>query len=201
MAQIVKHSAVYREEDEENQLSLMPITPPFSEEQRQALKNEGYQEGYVQGQEEARFIAHQQMNDLKEQLETLLHAIPQAIEQCRLDMNKDLVAMSLLIIQRYFVEQCIDAKLLEAQINQLLNQLNNQQSIELYLHPADIKALQQGLIQLKTSKQQITIKNDEALALGGFIIKTSHGVFDASIEKQIDKLKEHLICIKEGSLV
>ena len=196
MAQVFKHHNVQKAEIIHETILEQPSVPAVSEEELLALKEEAYQQGYLQGQEDANTLAHQQMNKLKEQLEQLLCSIPQAIEQQRFNLHTELAAITVLILQSYFAEQVIDKKALETKINLLLTQINTQQNIELYLHASDIKALQHGEIQLNAVKNQITIKSDEALALGGFIIKTQHGTFDASLEKQINKLKDYLAHIK-----
>jgi flagellar assembly protein FliH len=197
MAQVFKHYLVQQETLNTTEAEPILLAPSFSEEELSALKHEAYQQGYVQGAEEARALAHLQTHELEERLKQLIQAIPQAIEQNRLDMKQDLSALSLLIMERFFTEQCTDIKALETQINQILTQLNQQQQIELSLHPEDVKALQKGLMHLKATPKHLTIKQDESMTLGGFIIKTPHGIFDARIEQQIDQLKEYLIQIKQ----
>ena len=126
-----------------------------------------------------------------------LAAIPKAIAQNRLDLNPEIADIVLLISQQFFIEQQKDSQALSQQINQVLGQLNNKHNVELCLHPQDINALQNGAIQLDaTHLNGLKIKSDESLVLGGYVLKTNHGVFDASIEKQIDKLKEVLIQLK-----
>lgn len=162
------------------------------------LKNEAYQEGYKLGKEEGKAIAEQQMLQIKQQLETTLLAIPQAIEQNRLALNKEIADIVLHVVQQFFAEKEANPQILAQQINQLLKQLNSQQSIELYLHPKEIELLQNGLIQLHTHHLNgLKIKANDNLALGGYVIKTEHGMFDASIEKQIERLKELLIQLRQ----
>lgn len=200
MAQIFKHHIVQKEESASETNKPMPSTPSFSEEELQTLTEEARQQGYVHGQKEAANLAQQQMNGLKGQLEQLLCSIPQAVEQHRLELHHELAAITLSILHSYFAEQIVDKKSLENKINNVLTQLNNQHSIELYLHASDIKALQEGDIQLNAVKNQITIKTHETLALGGFIIKTPHGSFDASVEKQLNQLKDYLSSMKQQEL-
>jgi flagellar assembly protein FliH len=196
MAQVFKLHKIQIEEAMPEVVLAIPAPPPISEQELMAAKEESFQQGYSQGRDDANTISQQQMDKVKEQLERLLCSIPQALEQQRLALQQDIAALSIHIIQSYFTEQILDKKILETNINRLLAQINSQQSIELYLHSTDIKALQSGAIQLNAIKNQITIKSDEALALGGFIIKTPHGNFDASIENQINKLKDYLIHMK-----
>ena len=196
MAKIIKHTQVQREELNEVAVLFTEPVSSFNEEQIAALKQEAYEQGYLKGQKEAIELAHRQMDELKTRMEQMLASIPLALTHNRLDMQKELVSMCLFIVQSYFVAQSVDPQLLETQINQLLTQINNQQTIELHLHPHDLKMLQKGLIKLIAVKNEITIKNEESLALGGFIIKTPHGLFDASLEKQLDKLKHYLLSIR-----
>ncbi len=194
MAQLIKYYNVHHEENPLPEVTMEQQKGIFySDEQLKALHDAAYQQGYHSGQEDAHAHIAQEMVLLKEQLNTLVQQIPTALEQARLQLQPEIAAVTLLIIQRYFVEQAADIHNVEHKINHLLGEMNQQQSIELCLHPRDIHALQSAQIQLQGSKKQITIKTDETLALGGFIIKTEHGVFDSSIERQINKLKEYLL--------
>lgn len=159
---------------------------------------QAFQKGYMSGKTEGVSIGEDNTAPLKKQLEDLLSSLNNAIAQNRLDLNSEIADILLLIIRQFFIEKLSNPHHLEQQINQILTQLNSKQSIELFLHPQDIALVQQGAIQLTTTHLQgIKIKGDEALALGGCIIKTEHGLFDASIENQIDQLKNALLKIKQ----
>ncbi len=170
----------------------------WNQEEVDVLKDEAFQEGYRLGKKEGKAIVEQQMLQLKQQIETTLAAIPQAIEQNRLALNQEIADIVLHIIQQFFVEKESNPQSLAQQINQLLKQLNSKQSIELYLHPNEIELLQNGLIKLHTQHLNgLKIKANDSLVLGGYVIKTEHGIFDASIEKQIERLKELLIQLRQ----
>lgn len=170
----------------------------ISELQIEAIKNEAYQQGYLSGKEEGKALIEQQMALLTQQLETTLRAIPQAIAQNRLELSTEISDIVLLITQQFFMEKEANPHALEGQINHLLSQLNNKQNIELYLHPQEIETLQKGGIKLEAAHLNgMKIKSDDTLILGGYMIKTDHGMFDASIEKQIDRLKALLLQIRQ----
>jgi flagellar assembly protein FliH len=170
---------------------------PIDEAQIEQLKKEAYEQGYLAGSSEERTHKEEELEQLKTQLQTSLAAIPKAIAQNRSDLSNEIADIVLLITQQFFIEQQKDTQALGQQINQVLGQLNNKHSVELCLHPQEITALQNGAFQLDaTHLNGLKIKSDESLILGGYVIKTNHGVFDASIEKQIDKLKEVLIQLK-----
>lgn len=202
MAKVYKDVQLSTEEIFLNQAPIAvqeePLSTPLEEMPTAEQKQEFYEQGYIDGQQEGARQAAQEIEQLKQQLMTSLTAIPEAIAQNRLALNSEIADIVLLITQQFFVTQQKDSDALTQQINQVLNQLNNKHSVELCLHPQEIIALQQGALQLDAAHLNgLKIKGDESLNLGGYVIKTNHGVFDASIEKQIDKLKEVLIQLKQ----
>ena len=173
--------------------------PLLDECQLQAMREEAYQQGYLLAKEEAKTALEQQLLSLKQQLEESLLAIPKAVAHHRLLLKQEIADIVLLITQQFFIAKHRDHQGLELQINQILQQLNDQQTVELWIHPQEIALLQQGKIKLDaTHLNGLKIKSDESLSLGGYRLKTEHGIFDASLEKQIDKLKELLLKIRQS---
>ena len=173
--------------------------PSFNAMHMQQIKEESFQEGYLAGKEETLGLTQAQMGLLKNQLEALLTSLPETINQSRLGLQTEIADILWMIIQPFFIEKSANRQAVELQINQILSQINSSQAVELCLHPNDIAALQSGDIRLDaTHLNGLKIKSDESLTLGGCLIKTEHGVFDASIEKQVDKLKDILLHIKQG---
>lgn len=162
------------------------------------IRQEAYEQGYLAGTTEERARFEQENNQSQQQLEQMLASLPQAVAQNRLDLAHEIADIVLLISKQFFIENSNNQQALSQQINHILTQLNDKQSVELCLHPQEIAALQNGVMQLSAQHLNgLKIKTDESLALGGYVLKTSHGVFDASIEKQIDKLKEVLLQLKQ----
>lgn len=160
-------------------------------------RTQAYQQGFEAGIQEGQTRIEQQIERSKHDLEKLLLSVPQAIAQCRMELNREIADIVLIISQEYFVEQQRTPEALQAQINQILNQINNEQRIELCLHPEEIKLVQKANIQLNANHlNSLKIKADDSLVLGGCIIKTEHGIFDTSIETRIERLKEYLIEIR-----
>lgn len=173
----------------------MPTEPSLDELTQQQIKEEATQRGYELGKKEAQA----QFNQVKNQLEALISSIPLALAQSRLELETEIADILWSILQGFFIEKQSNKKALEQQINQILTQINAKQSVELHLHPNDITLLQQECFRLETIQlKELKIKSDERLTLGGFLIKTDHGVFDASLEKQVDKLKETLLQLRQG---
>jgi flagellar assembly protein FliH len=207
MAKLIKNALISSEcvslGNQETTLSdtttyIESLQPLINESQLELFKQESYQQGYLSGQAEEKNRVDQEMALLKHQLETALQAIPQSIASNRLSLSNEIADIVLSISQQFFIEKESNPQILEHQINQLLNQLNSKQTIELCVHPQELNILQKGVIKLEASHlNSLIIKSDDTLSLGGYRLKTEHGMFDASIEKQIDKLKEFLLEIRQ----
>lgn len=157
------------------------------------------QAGYQQGLSEGIAKTEARMTDELSVLNTLLQSIPTAINDRRMQLSDEIADIVLVISRQFFINQQLNKDSIALQINQTISQLNDKQNIELALHPNDLALLQQGLlkIDLKSCKN-LRVIPDESLRLGGCIVKSEHGVFDASIERQIDNLKQVLLQMKQG---
>lgn len=132
-------------------------------------------------------------------LTTLLQSIPQAISDERLQLSSDIADIVLLIVSKFFINQQQNKNALAQQITQILTQLNEQQHLEIALHPQDLALMQQGEINIDLRAcKNLRFKADAQLRLGGCIITSEHGVFDAGIERQIDNLKHVLLQMRDG---
>lgn len=205
MAKLYKNAHISTEEIYLNQVepALAPMedppleTPVIDDSQAEHIRQEAYEQGYLAGKTAKRVQLEQEQDELKKQLEQVLASIPDAVAQNRMELTKEIADIVFILVKQFFIENQHNHQALSQQINHILLQLNNQHTVELCLHPQEIAALQNGAIHLNTAHLNgLKIKGDESLTLGGYLIKTNHGVFDASIEKQIDKLKEVLLQLK-----
>ncbi|MFC3909486.1 FliH/SctL family protein [Legionella dresdenensis] len=164
------------------------------EQAREAGYNIGFQQGYDEGlqQAEQATAVHQH------QLQQLLDAIPEAIRQNREHLTGEIADIVLAVCQQYFIRQQHTRETISQQVSQALSQINQQQSIEICLHPQDLALLKQGEITLDLSRHKnVRLSADDALRLGGCVIRSEHGLFDAGIERQIERLKQLLLQIKQ----
>lgn len=171
------------------------------------LKNEYFQMGYEQGREKGitegisleKRNKHAEKNNLTTLLKSLIKQVPSEISSLREDLRQDIAHIVLSIVQPIFVQRQLDRSWLFKQINQILTQLNHRQEVELILHPEDIEQLQAHKIHLKTAHlRSLKICSDDQIFSGGCRIKTQHGLFEISIEKQLQQLREKLMNIQPG---
>jgi len=142
---------------------------------------------------EERALLQEKINTLS----TLLHSIPQAISDNRQQLSSDIADIVLLVTSKFFINQQQNKNAITHQITQVLTQLNEKQNLEIALHPHDLALIQQGEITIDLrSCKNLRLKADDQLRLGGCMITSEHGVFDAGIERQIDNLKQVLLQMK-----
>ena len=100
-----------------------------------------------------------------------------------------------MIVSKFFIHQQQNKDAITDQITQVMMQLNEKQQLEIALHPDDLAFVQDKALTFGDA-QQVHLKADARLNLGGCIITSEHGVFNASIERQIDNLKQVLLEMK-----
>ena len=170
---------------------------------KQALKDTSLEDAYQSGYEKGLTDGHQQITtQLQEQLillNTLLETIPSAIHENRKQLSSEIADIVLVIAKQLFIHQQHDKKTITQQVHQIIEQLNDKQNLEIALHPQDLALLKSGEIQMDLrSCENLRFVADEQLRLGGCIIYSAHGAFNASIERQIENLKQVLLEIKFG---
>lgn len=154
---------------------------------------------FAQGLSEGIKQAELEMAEERRHLSDLLKAIPIAISENLLQQADEIAHVVMHIAHQLFINQQHSKEAIAQQVNDTLAQLNNKNNIELALHPQDLALLQQGLLKIDLNDcTNLRVLSDEGLRLGGCRIKSEHGVFDASIERQIDNLKEALLKLKQG---
>lgn len=153
---------------------------------------EGYAHGFFEGvaQEQARIL------EKENTFSALLHSIPTAVRENRLSLSTEIADIVLLVAQQLFINQQQNKEAITHQVTQIINQLNDKHNIEIALHPHDIA--QNDFHINSTQYKNLRIVPDESLQLGGCIVRSEHGVFDAGIERQIDNLKHVLLQMKQG---
>ena len=130
-------------------------------------------------------------------LNRLLQTIPNAIATYRQAMSDEIADIVLLMMSQLFIDQQQSKDAIKQKISQVLHQINEKQDLEISLSAYDMNLIQQGEVKLDLAEcKHIRFKIDEKLKLGGCIITSKQGLFDASIERQIDNLKQVLLQLR-----
>lgn len=155
--------------------------------------NQGITDGFKQGEEQAQ----QQNAKTLQQLTALLQSLTASLSESRLALKEEIADIVLTICQQFFVQQQQSKEAIAQQITTALHYVNDKQNITLALSPQDLALLQQGDLKIDFSQcKDLRVIADERLTLGGCQIRSEHGLFDAGIEGQIERLKQVLLQLK-----
>ncbi len=151
-----------------------------------------YNQGLADGIAKERALLQEQAKALN----TLLNSIPKTICDFRQQLSAEISDIVMHLAKQFFINQQHNKDDITDNINQIITQLNDKQNIEVALHPRELALVSQD--KLIQTHQNLRFVPDENLRLGGCIVKSEHGVFDADIERQIDHLKQVLLQIRTG---
>ncbi|MBA3537489.1 MAG: hypothetical protein H0T84_12935 [Tatlockia sp.] len=169
----------------------------FEEKAREASYKRGFSQGMTEGIKQGKEQVRKENEELSQRLNNLLQTIPMTLSESRLALKTDIADIVLAITEQLFVSQQLNKEAIAQQISAALNHVNDKQALTLMLNPQDLADLQKGKLKIDFSQcKDLRIVADESLALGGCLIRCEHGVFDAGIERQIERLKEVLLKIK-----
>ncbi|MCW8451427.1 FliH/SctL family protein [Legionella quinlivanii] len=170
----------------------------FLEEIRQQAFAAGFQAAETKYTEENQC----KMQELEMQstvLKQLLDQIPVALKNYQETLRDQIADIVLLISKHFFSNQISSKEAIIFQIEQAINYLNHKENIEIFLHPQDLALVQQSKLKIDFSEcRHLKFIPDETLILGGCRIRNDHGLIDASIEQQIDKLKRMLVQLRQS---
>lgn len=190
MAEIYKAIHVHEEID------CMPMRPIRAAEH---TRDEGYEAGYADGFSKGVLQEQASLLGKTTTLNGLISNIPAAINENRLQLSTDIANIVLTITAQLFSHQQQDKTAIARQVTQIIEQLNEAQHINIALHPQDWAILQEtGFTETIKQYTQLQFTPDAQLLLGGCVVSSEHGLFDASIERQIDNLKQVLLQMKCG---
>ncbi len=197
MAKVLKNFQITELKPAPPGVCVEPMSVPLN---ITAMRAEAYQQGYAAGTQEVIQKTTTELAQLQQQLTSLLHSLPASVAQQRLDMQQDIADIVLTLIEPFLFNKELQRHHLQQQLNDLLQHINQQQTVLLHLHPHDLAALQQGEIQLQVAGVKgLKIISDERMSPGGFHLKTEHGFFNGSMEQRLEALTLALIQLKKGS--
>ena len=160
-------------------------------------RDEGYQLGYAEGFAKGLLREQTQLLEQTTTLNGLISSIPEALNANRLQQSSEIANIVLAITAQLFVHQQQDKTAIARQVTQIIEQLNEAQHINVVLHPKDWATLKEtGFFKTQAHYCQLQFTPDAQLRLGGCVVSSEHGLFDASIERQIDHLKQVLLQMK-----
>jgi flagellar assembly protein FliH len=153
---------------------------------------EAHEAGYREGEAAGRAQANAQVQQLLEKLARSIQEIAEARPKLRAQAESDLLALSLAIARKILHrELSTDPDSIAGLIKVCLDKVRLQEITRIRLHPQHHAAVQQ-LLARASNGVQMELLPDPTLQLGGVIIETTRGEFDASVEVQLKEIERGL---------
>ncbi|MDE8563117.1 flagellar assembly protein FliH [Anoxybacillus rupiensis] len=158
-----------------------------------AAQQEGYEAGYSQGKNEALHAFQELMNEARNIVQTTNQQFYEQIESSK---------ETILLIGLKVAERILGEKLAENHdsflhlVQRAIKEVREQSEVKLYVHPLHYQTLVQQKDELRAIFSQpvdIFIYPDERLAEGGCMIETPFGRIDASVDTQLQQIKQKLL--------
>jgi flagellar assembly protein FliH len=148
--------------------------------------------GYREGEAAGRAQANAQVQQLLEKLARSIQEIAEARPKLRAQAESDLLALSLAIARKILHrELSTDPDSIAGLIKVCLDKVRLQEITRIRLHPQHHAAVQQ-LLARTSNGVQMELLPDPTLQLGGVIIETTRGEFDASVDVQLKEIERGL---------
>jgi len=156
-------------------------------------QQEGYEAGFVQGKEEA-----------LRQYQGLLHDARRIVETANEQFYEQIEAASetILLIGLKVAERILGEKRTESHehflslVTRAMKEVREQAEVKIYVHPRYYEWLVQQKDELRAIFNQSTdlfIYPDEQLSENGCVIETPFGRIDASVDTQLQQIKQQLL--------
>lgn len=186
------------EESKNPQPEVPPHEPVFTVEQVQQEVQAAYDRGFAEGQEVASAVLETELRSLTERIRNLDGAILELHRQyAEAIAQVDRTALDLAVtianaILGYEAQRSIECVLAQAQA--ALAQYHGKDAVTIRLHPTSLQALKDAGNPLATSSSSPTIRlvADPTVEVGGCILETALGTFDAQLRTQLENARRML---------
>ena len=172
--------------------------------QAEALREAAWQEGFHQGQTEARTAVEAEMRAdwaarqeaLRMEMDTIAADIATAREALWLRQEGEMVALSLDIARQVIkTEVTQNPAAVQAVLANALRRITDKDNVRVRVSVADaprVKEAREDLMEIVDGLRFIEIVEDRRISDGGCIIETNAGTIDAKIETQIEEVARAL---------
>lgn len=163
-----------------------------------ARLREREQAGYERGRREGQQALSEQLLQQRQQLIDLqngvLGSLQRSVGQVIKDCETTLVSLALEVAQKLVANVPISVEMVEAAVREALGHVEETTEFQIYLHPDDLKLLQQVNSSLLSpgSADRVNFHGSTDVSRGGCLVKTPFGVVDARRETKLDVLRKSL---------
>lgn len=150
------------------------------------------QTGYREGEAAGRTQANEQVQPLLEKLARSIQEVAAVRTKLRAEAESDLLKLSLAIARKILHrELSADPDSIAGLIKVCLEKIRQQEIVRVRIHPQHHAAVQQLLARISIGAP-IELFSDPKLQVGGVVIETARGEFDASVDLQLKEIERGL---------
>ncbi|WP_186577473.1 flagellar assembly protein FliH [Aquibacillus kalidii] len=170
------------------------------ESEKQAYIQQAQQEGYQAGFQTGKEDSHSQYIELIDYAKSIVDLAKQDYQSIIEQSEEDILKLSVEVASKVVhmrVEQ--DNPILQI-VKGVLREVKEQPSILVFAHPEDYTLIlesKQELSNIVGSRSELSIYPDTDVEKGGCVIETPYGKIDASIEGQLQELRNKLFNLSE----
>ncbi|MDT8859027.1 flagellar assembly protein FliH [Alkalihalobacillus sp. MEB130] len=168
-------------------------------EHKQRAIEEGYQDGYAQGQADG-FSSY---STLIEQAQMIVAQSEQEYEKTIDSSQPVIVELAAALAQRIVGQKLTDdEEMWSAILLQVMTEVREHENVRIYVHPDWYERTNQQkeeLEQIVSHTEKLFIYPDAGLMKNGCVIESKYGRIEATVDKQLSELKGQLLeKLKEG---
>jgi flagellar assembly protein FliH len=162
----------------------------------QVLKKQGFEEGFLQGKEEAKKEAYEALQKKIVLWESVLQEIKRVREASLFELKELILELSLAIAERIIRREAKREPFFANLIEEALQKLNRRERVVLRVHPLDVallKDIKEELCSKLDGLEYLEIREDARCARGDFLVETDFGSIDGRVDTQLHWIKKELL--------
>lgn len=163
----------------------------------QQAKEEGYQDGWKEGQQHG----YAEYRTLIEEAKGIIHAAKGDYATYLESSEKVILELAVKIAEKIVAKKIEEEEYFTALVKRALKEVKECHDIRIHVHPHDytfVLSQKEELLSIFSNEAKLFIYPDEEMTQGGCIIESETGRIDASIDTQLSEVKKILTEILES---
>ena len=157
-----------------------PPPPPEPQVDLETIQKEAFQQGYQAGKQETLQAIQQELEQVRNNVQAIVHSIPARIDEAIAQTEPQLLALTLALAKKIIhAETRQNPEVISNVLQAALEKVKNQTVIAIRMHPEDIE-----LVSPQFDDGRVELIPDKSVERGGCIVETDLGELDATIETQ-----------------
>lgn len=183
-----------REKAEEILKEAEESSQKIREEAREKAFQEGYQAGFETGEEKGYQEGLDRIAAARNTMEEIVSSLKTEIENDLEGLSGDLIKLAVKIASRIvntYLE--IEPFIINNIIREMVKDIYNIEKVSIYVNPDLLEYIEEAELKNNLSRQEVSFKGDNRLAIGDCIVETETGGRDGSLETRLEIMERELL--------